>query len=86
MYATYLSEKIGYWCALNARMHRASAAACSRCDYSSAAAPSSRLLTTNAADTFRRRYISIYRHLQQNPDKQLYPLFAYFENWCDPPA
>lgn len=28
------------------------------------------------------RYISIYRHLQRNPDNQLYPLFEYFENWC----
>jgi magnesium-protoporphyrin IX monomethyl ester (oxidative) cyclase len=28
------------------------------------------------------RYISIYRHLLENPDNQLYPLFEYFENWC----
>lgn len=28
------------------------------------------------------RYITIYRHLQRNPDNQLYPLFEYFENWC----
>lgn len=39
-YATFLSEKIGYW-----------------------------------------RYITIYRHLQRSPDKQLYPLFDYIENW-----
>jgi hypothetical protein len=23
-----------------------------------------------------------FRHLQRNPDNQLYPLFEYFENWC----
>ena len=28
------------------------------------------------------RYILIYRHLEQQPDYRFYPLFNYFESWC----
>ncbi|WP_394730696.1 magnesium-protoporphyrin IX monomethyl ester (oxidative) cyclase [Altererythrobacter sp. GH1-8] len=29
------------------------------------------------------RYISIYRHLAANPDKQIHPIFSWFQEWCN---
>jgi magnesium-protoporphyrin IX monomethyl ester (oxidative) cyclase len=28
------------------------------------------------------RYITIYRHLEKNPNHRVYPLFRFFESWC----
>jgi magnesium-protoporphyrin IX monomethyl ester (oxidative) cyclase len=28
------------------------------------------------------RYITIYRHLEKNPSSRIYPLFRFFESWC----